>query len=474
MDNLNKLRLLAGVPVKYTPSAPKPLAEARSVPQRKTELAEKNEENMRARVNYMNAAAQAVAKAIHFLDQIPSTDFMGDVPHFVAELESLLNGDDGEGGMADLAAKYQTEFRSWKRKFNAMKRANEAAPVAEAFEDDDFDDDREFADKSADLDAQAFGASKGKGKTSDRVAAKIDAYAKSAVDDEAEVDDEESGWDIPDEEFDDDELAMGDVEDGDLDASIHDEFGDDEFGDEEVEFDDEGMHDDGDLDRPLPGEHDGPDEDEMRDFEDDEIEDDEFEFDVDGEAPEAEIGDEEFDDGVAGRRWPSDKKRPHGTMESTNFYYDKDHPRPETDKAMKFGDDKNESPNQLEKLKPSPSDHETKIKVPNSVKQALRDEAKQAREDSKRLGVTDKDALWFYENLAKAFEELLGHLEAGTLYDIKKAQIFMTSLMGPMLHKIPAEVVNFVAKGGENRSLKDFMKPVDNKYPVTGKMYQGD
>jgi hypothetical protein len=137
--------------------------------------------------------------------------------------------------------------------------------------------------------------------------------------------------------------------------------------------------------------------------------------------------------------------------------------------------DKDESPNQLDALD-TPSqqdqsgggDHDKKINVPANIKKLLKDEADQARKEGKNLNVSNREASYFYDDLAQAFDDLRTHLEGGTVYDLKQAQIFMTSLMGPMLHKIPADVVNFIAKGGEQRSLKDYMQKVDAKFPITG------
>jgi hypothetical protein len=77
----------------------------------------------------------------------------------------------------------------------------------------------------------------------------------------------------------------------------------------------------------------------------------------------------------------------------------------------------------------------------------------------------DWDSKNFHENLANAFDTLNGFLEKGTVYGIKEAQVFMTSLMGPILHKIPADVVKYVAAGGTQRSLKSYVNDV--KAPVT-------
>lgn len=123
--------------------------------------------------------------------------------------------------------------------------------------------------------------------------------------------------------------------------------------------------------------------------------------------------------------------------------------------------DKDESPNQLDALgDPSQSDHETKVRVPAEIKSALRNEIADIRKKIDTLGGNDRDSKQFYIDLSNAFEELLGYLEIGTVIGIKKAQIFMPTLMGPILHKIPAEVVNFIAQGGQQRSLKDYVNKV--------------
>ena len=113
-------------------------------------------------------------------------------------------------------------------------------------------------------------------------------------------------------------------------------------------------------------------------------------------------------------------------------------------------------------------DHDEKVTVPADLKKQLKDQADEARREGKKLNVSNREASYFYDDLAQAFDDLRTHLEGGTVYDLKQAQIFMTSLMGPMLHKIPADVVNFIARGGKPRSLKGYMQKVDAKYPITG------
>ncbi len=137
--------------------------------------------------------------------------------------------------------------------------------------------------------------------------------------------------------------------------------------------------------------------------------------------------------------------------------------------------DKDESPQQLHALDTkSPQDQsdgndlEAKCPCPAKIKGLLKTEADEARAKAKKLSITDREDSYFYDDLARAFDDLYNHLDGGTVYDVKKAQIFMTSLMSPMMNKIPADVVNWIAKGGQQRSLKSYMQAVPDKYPITG------
>lgn len=149
--------------------------------------------------------------------------------------------------------------------------------------------------------------------------------------------------------------------------------------------------------------------------------------------------------------WEKDEKQPVNVVSDDDTFGDKD-----------------ESPEQLKALDtPSKQDQsgggnlDRKITVPTRIKKLLRDEIKEAEAESKRMNYSNRDASYFYDDLASMFKDLLMHLDGGTVDDIKRAQIFMTSLMGPMLHKIPADVVNYLARGGEPASLRSYMTKVD-------------
>ena len=421
MDKLNKLRMLAGVAVKYTPSPKKSLMEAAPQPVVRQPL---------TRADLANKAAMHLNQAIKALNELDGTTLRNYADKANVQQNQIqdkieasrdLHGHPqvGKKTMKKLNNRTVGRDRALTKLDPNRPRVYEAATqslvevlntilenLGQGFEidppaedDEHIQDPSEFAELSADADASAYGELGGEEDlTSPEVVAKIAAYAK------------EAGLG--------DEQATGD----ELDSVEQDLVGDerqlDDLGSEDDEFADDEL--DGPTE-PLPGE----------------------------------------DPGAVGEMEPG--------------YGEDDGEFSEFDEAAPAITDKNESPNQLDHLEPSPTDdHDRKVSVPASVKTALRTQAAQARKEAKELGVADKDAKWFYENLAKMFEELLGHLDGGTVLDIKKAQIFMSSLMGPMLHKIPAEVVSFVAKGGAERTLKDYMKPVDKKYPVTGKLYKGE
>jgi len=121
---------------------------------------------------------------------------------------------------------------------------------------------------------------------------------------------------------------------------------------------------------------------------------------------------------------------------------------------------KSEIPTQLDQRgDASMDDYETKVKVPNKVKSDLRAAISKFRADAEKQGSghTAMETAQLYMDTADAFETILGHLEKGTLQEMKKAQLFATGLMGPMFHKIPDTVWDFIVSGGQKRSLKDYM-----------------
>lgn len=124
---------------------------------------------------------------------------------------------------------------------------------------------------------------------------------------------------------------------------------------------------------------------------------------------------------------------------------------------------KNEYPNQMDQRgDQSMDDYVNKVTVPSTIKTSLKGAiAEISKElDSQGNGHTANENKVFYTECGEAFTKLQTHLNGGTIQDIKLAQIFASSLMGPILHKLPKDVWDFIANGGKKRSLKDYMNKV--------------
>lgn len=114
---------------------------------------------------------------------------------------------------------------------------------------------------------------------------------------------------------------------------------------------------------------------------------------------------------------------------------------------------------------PAPNDavdteQDQKVNVPSSLIKLLDSRAKDAKAYSDKINVTQSEDKQFYLDLAQMFEDLNQYLKSGSVYDIKMANVFMTSLMGPMLYEIPTEVVRFISYGGTHTPLKSFMNSI--------------
>jgi len=105
MHHLNKLRLSAGIPMDLAleaaqpnikPNA-KPITEARETPKMRSDLGTKDKKSLKNQERGVKRAMEHIKQAISTLEKIPATDYRGEIPHFIGELEDLLDG--GEGGM---------------------------------------------------------------------------------------------------------------------------------------------------------------------------------------------------------------------------------------------------------------------------------------------------------------------------------------------------------------------------------------
>lgn len=111
----------------------------------------------------------------------------------------------------------------------------------------------------------------------------------------------------------------------------------------------------------------------------------------------------------------------------------------------------------------SMTEENQKVKVPSNIKSALKEAIKAFKADAAKQGNTHtaRENAQMMMDTAEAFQEILNHLEEATVMDIKHAQIFTQTLMGPMLHKLPDGVWDFLTNGGQKRSLKDYMIKVE-------------
>jgi len=114
--------------------------------------------------------------------------------------------------------------------------------------------------------------------------------------------------------------------------------------------------------------------------------------------------------------------------------------------------------------KESMTDEVQKVKVPSKIKSDLKKAIAQFRKDGEAQGRinshTASENAQLMLDTAEAFDKILDLLSAGDVMSLKRAQVFASSLMGPMLHKLPDGVWDFIVNGGEKRSLKNYMNKV--------------
>lgn len=377
MKELNRLRLAAGIPIDASIeiTEKQQITEARDAPRRKTDLKQVDGKSLKAKIRGVGNAVKHINAAVEALEKIPATDFSGDVPRFIGELEDLLDSG-GSSGMEG----YLEMISSDKRKYDGEEKKKVRKEEEE------------------------------------------EAYGEL----EAKQEEEEAH-----------EIATEDQDIGDFIKN---------FSDEQLENIQQAMDALKKLTGGMIGE--STEHAEMATVFGDRIEEAMHYYNVNYDGHE------------------DDKEKPINVSDGSS----------NVEQVWDEQEEKNESPAQLKTMDQqdnseqdkSGDDLSNKFKVPNGIKQSLRTEIEKAKQEADRLDMRDKDASYFYKDLGKAFEDLLGHLDKGTVYDFKQAQVFAQTLMGPMLHKIPTDVWKFLTNGGETRSLKSYMQKVDKKYPITG------
>lgn len=101
-----------------------------------------------------------------------------------------------------------------------------------------------------------------------------------------------------------------------------------------------------------------------------------------------------------------------------------------------------------------------KISVPTKIKTELKAVISELEKNFQHAAVHDINATGFYPTAIEVMNGLLDRLNAGTIDDIKMAQIEITKLSGAFLNKIPDSVILFISQGGATRSLKDIFSAV--------------
>jgi len=389
MKELNKLRLAAGLTIDPAIEITEKhqITEARETPRRKSDLKQVDGKSLKAKVRGVSQAVKHINAAVQALEKIPPTDFSGDVPRFIGELEDLLDagGSTGMEGYLEMITSEQRKFEGSEKQKARREEEEEAYNELEAKrEEAAFDAEVEADEKAA---ADMATEDKDIGEFIKDLSAEQLEHIQAAMD------------------------ALRNLTDGMIGESEEHAAMVDIFGDR-IE---EAMH--------------------------------YYTVNYDGHE--------------------DDKEKPinvaDGSTNDEQVWDDEE-------------EEKNESPTQLKTMDQQDNSEQDKsgddlsnpMKIPNGIKQALRTEIEKAKKEAARLDVRDKDASYFYKDLAKAFGDLLGHLEKGTVYDFKQAQNFAQTFMGPMLHKIPTNVWKFLTNGGETRSLKSIMTDVSKKYPITG------
>lgn len=429
MHRLNQLRLLSGIPVDASlesEQTTQSLTEARKVPLRRTDLTAKDQRSLSTKLKGLQSAIKHVENAIKSLDKIPSTDFGGDIPHAIAELESILDGENGATGLTHLLDSFENDHKT---QVNTDK--HDAKVKAEEEEANEINASVELGEAEEPLSESWWNVevrnhpdTKGfRIQAEDRATAESKATARLA-------------------QMRGNAGAIGSVKidangnTNSIDSTISKQIDDmsDEVRNELVK--------NADI-KSRSGSKSLTKQEEYL-----------LRTNKQEQKPQPTSDKEGVDESM------------HYYVDNqyTNYEDDEDKPVNVTDGSAndeQVWDGRNgnhdESPSQLNTKQ---DDMEQKMNVPSSITNQLKVEIDQARAESKKLSRSNGDAARFYNDLADTFEELQDKMSSGNIHDFKAAQILAQSLMGPMLHKIPGDVWKFLANGGKARSLKSYMQEV--------------
>lgn len=476
MSSLNKLRALAGISIDLSkvenaktsvraPANSAPILEHTKVPQHRGELAPKTKDNMKARVNNAKKALEALELAREALMEIPAVDYMEDIPTIIKQLHHMLHGDDGTGGVHHLHRHYKNQFDS--------------TVFPEDIEEERRKEEEEQQKADAGITGDEEDTSKKKKKTNEGVLAMV-GFEKQKVDPSKEnkkpfkladgslpnedtmIMDKKQAKEVAEDPKDntpvDDKVneanfGLGTKGGAGRRSKLTATSGEDESGDDEInpkaKEAAKGVAKTELAKNPFSEEEEKADEEDCADS-----------------MPVAE---------ASGPLFARDGMHPkHGAEAVYPSWADGTKPvnvvSDETPSIYYPNGSKRENANQLST---NPYNENQKVSVPAKIKTALKTEADTARKLAETFEMRkDWDSKNFHETMANAFDTLVGFLDKGTIYGIKEAQIFMTSLMSPFTNKLPAEVVKYIAAGGTLRSLKSYVNDV--KEPVTGTVFSQD
>lgn len=507
MHELNKLRLLSGIRIDPTIERTV-VTEARKTPLRRSDLTAKDDKSLGNRVAGLTSAIKHVQNAIKALDKIPATDFGGDIPHMIAELEDVLEGDNGSTGLIHLLDSFdndhQTHIKAGKQaaKVKAEEEESDAfhtemcldenehlhesrwTVVVKHRDTDGFDiiaGSRQEAEDKANARLSQMRGGKGlilsikqntKVTSSDdtRLANKLDGMEqkdKDALIKQADTKSRAGGSLSPMEEYilktsnyksTGSQKNVDNTDDKSDDSnSVSESVSNNKYEIKDRVHTPMGtgtiisvVKSDSTAQQPSRGSDDFY---QVKLDSDSELA---IKLKVAGETHR--FGSFEFKGHV--------KESMHYYVDNKYTTYEEDEDKPinvadgsANDEQVwdKRSEDKDESPNQLDTKQNDQSD---KMTIPTNIKDQLKMEIDQARKEAKRLDRTNHDAANFYNDLANAFEDLYNKLATGNIHDFKEAQMFAQTLMGPMLHKIPSDVWKFLTNGGITKSLKSYMQEV--------------
>lgn len=499
-----KLKRLAGIPVdlskvehaKATIRTPaKLLGEAAKVPQHRGELAPKTKDNMKARVKHIAAALEALECAREALMEIPAVDYQEDIPTIIKQLHHMLHGEDGTGGVHHLHRQYKHEFDSTVFPEDIEEEKEKAEQEAVEAEAGVTDEDKK-TNESVGFEKQDKGPAVDKKNV--RAFKLADGSEKKTMYTDGEKDIAKDPRErTPKPKVVQETTLTPPQEAKAVNAVLS---GDD---DEDEEVDPRLVH----AKKELEGSDLARKELAKNPFEQEEHSDELLAQHEHAQKMLAQAKTDEereywrmqvltIEDALAGERseecemtvgvresqgplFARDAKHPKVKDNAVSVQYPSwaDGKRPVNVVSSEDGvspyypdGSKSENPSQIPT---NPYNESQAVRVPSKITSALKAEADTARKLAETFTLRkDWDNKNFHENLANAFDTLNGFLEKGTIYGIKEAQVFMTSLMSPMMNKIPADVIKFIAAGGAQRSLKSYLNDV--KEPHTGTVYHQD